>query len=292
MRALVFRRRRHCTVHVIETAIPRIELRRFVRVFAEREISCTEECAQADVASLEPLLAFTFGDPGRIDYRNGTSKVDPPIHLVGSHTSPIGLSCVIGRQLGFGIFLKPLALWQLFGIPPAVTTNEDGEGAGLLGNGLYTLWLKLSECRSFRQRIQAAEEYLLPFAINAISKTPIMKTAQYIYRNKGSVRIEHLAHQSGLSLRHYERRFSTEFGFTPKLFARITRFQSALDTKRVAPATSWMSVAHQLGYFDQMHMVRDFRSLGGNLPSEILSQIGDFQPWSLAPPNNPYTYPE
>ena len=279
-------------MHVIETAIPRIELRRFVRIFAEREISSTEGCTQADIATLEPLLAFTFGDAGWIEYRDGRSKIVPPIHLVGSQTSPVGLAGVVGRQLGFGIFLKPLALWQLFRIPPAVTTNENGEGTDLLGNDLSTLWVKLSECRSFRQRIQAAEEYLLPFGINAISKTPIMKTAQYIYRNKGSVRIEHLAHQSGLCLRQYERRFALEFGFTPKLFARITRFQSALDTKRVAPAISWMSVAHQLGYFDQMHMVRDFRSLGGNLPSEILSQIGDFQPWSLAPPNNPYKYPE
>jgi hypothetical protein len=70
------------------------------------------------------------------------------------------------------------------------------------------------------------------------------------------------------------------------------RFQSALDTKRAAPGRSWMSVAHQLGYFDQMHMVRDFQSLGGSLPGEILTQIGDYQPWSLAPPDHPYVYPE
>ncbi len=43
----------------------------------------------------------------------------------------------------------------------------------------------------------------------------------------------------------------------------------ALDTKRLTPDRSWMSVAHRLGYFDQMHMIRDFQSLGGNLPGEI-----------------------
>jgi hypothetical protein len=29
-------------------------------------------------------------------------------------------------------------------------------------------------------------------------------------------------------------------------------------------------------------MIRDFQSLGGNLPGEIFEQIGHYQPWSLA----------
>ncbi len=58
----------------------------------------------------------------------------------------------------------------------------------------------------------------------------------------------------------------------------------ALDTKRLTPDRSWMSVAHRLGYFDQMHMIRDFQSLGGTVPGEIFDQIGDYQPWSLGEP--------
>lgn len=275
----------------IQTETPRLELRRFVRVFAQRDIFCAEELTQTDTASLEHILAFGFGDTARIDYKDGTSKLVPPIHVVGSQTAPKGCAQFVGRHLGFGIFLKPLALWQLFRIPPAEIADVNGEGVDLLGKGLHTLWLKLSECRSFRERIHTAEEYLLPFAINATPKTLVLKTAQYVHRNNGSVRIEDLANHSGLSLRQYERRFVTEIGFTPKLFARITRFEMALDTKRGAPGQSWMNIAHELGYFDQMHMVRDFQSLGGTLPGEILAQIGDYQPWSLAPQDRPYTFP-
>ncbi len=46
-----------------------------------------------------------------------------------------------------------------------------------------------------------------------------------------------------------------------------------------------MSVAHQLGYFDQMHMIRDFHCLSGKNPNEVFQQIGDYQPWSLALPS-------
>jgi AraC-like DNA-binding protein len=273
-------------VHEIRTAIPRLELQKFVRVFAQRDVFCTEEIVQADTASLEQILAFGFGDSARIDYTDGTSKVVPLIHIVGSQKAHTGVGHFVGRHLGFGIFFKPQALWQLFRIPPAEIADQNGEGTEILGKGLNTLWLQLAECRSFQERILTAERYLLPFAINATAKTLILKSAQYLYANRGSIRIEDLANHSGLSLRQYERRFVAEVGFTPKLFARIVRFQSALDIKRSAPSPSWMTVAHELGYFDQMHLVRDIQSLGGALPREILSQIGDYLPWSLAAPGH------
>jgi AraC-like DNA-binding protein len=279
-------------VHRIQTATPRAELKEFVRVFAMREVvGDGTGMEQLDTAALDHILSFGFADPAKIDYPDGRSKLVPQIHVVGSQTSPTSRAHFYGCHYDFGIFLRPLALWQLFHIPPAVVANENGDARDLLGAGVYALWLRLAEGKSFQQRIRMAEEYLLPFAINAKPRNLLMKTAQYTYRQSGAVRIEALANSSGLSLRQYERRFVTEIGFTPKLFARIRRFQEALDAKRLTPGGSWLSVAHRLGYFDQMQMVRDFQSLGGSVPSEIFEQIGDYQPWSLAPPENPYDFP-
>jgi hypothetical protein len=36
-------------------------------------------------------------------------------------------------------------------------------------------------------------------------------------------------------------------GLSPKLFARITRFQKALDAKRISPARTWLDVSHEFG---------------------------------------------
>ena len=137
-----------------------------------------------------------------------------------------------------------------------------------LGNGIDILWLRLAERHAFQERIQVAEEFLLPFANKALSRTLAMETAQHTYRRNGAVRILNLANDSSLSLRQYERRFATEIGITPRLFARMIRFQVALDAKRMSPQRSWLTIAHQLGYFDQMHMVHDFKSLGGKAPSK------------------------
>jgi hypothetical protein len=63
-------------------------------------------------------------------------------------------------------------------------------------------------------------------------------------------------------------------GLSPKLFARVTRFQMALDAKRISPAHTWLGVAHEFGYFDEMHMIRDFKNLGGGSKSVIRADWG------------------
>ncbi len=66
-------------------------------------------------------------------------------------------------------------------------------------------------------------------------------------------------------------RFIGEMGST-KLFARLRRFQMALDHKRASRAR-WLDVAHDLGYFDQMHMVKEFRAFGGEVPQVGSSRV-------------------
>ena len=149
----------------------------------------------------------------------------------------------------------------------------------------------LAECATFAERVQVIEKYLLSLAAKAHTRTSIMKSAQHICHRKGAARIDKLAFDTSLSVRQYERRFAEEMGLSPKLFARITRFQMAFDAKRVAPSRSWLSVAHEFEYFDQTHMIRDFQNLGGDAPGQILQQSGDLQPWSIGSPLTPNELP-
>lgn len=64
-----------------------------------------------------------------------------------------------------------------------------------------------------------------------------------------------------------------QLGVNPKLFARIVRFEAALDSKARSSTKSWTDVAHEFGYYDQMHMVHDFDTFTGGTPTKILSEI-------------------
>lgn len=271
-------------MRTIQTAMPRAELREFVRVYAQREIGCDGAVfLQPNSSSLEQGIAFHFDGTTILDDPDGWSRLAPKAYVFGGLTPPCGAASFSGHVLACAVFLKPLSLWQLFGIPSNIMANKHYDAEDLLGREVLDLWSRLAECVSFQQRIRAMEEYLLSFAIRARGRTLIMKTAQHMLARKGTIRIDEIAYQAALSVRQYERRFLDEVGMTPKLFARTTRFQNALDAKRLFPTLSWMNIAHELGYFDQMHMVRDFQSLGGDAPNNVLEQSGDIQPWSLAP---------
>jgi AraC-like DNA-binding protein len=59
----------------------------------------------------------------------------------------------------------------------------------------------------------------------------------------------------------------------PKLFARVARFEAALEYKARFGQRSWVDVAHSFGYHDQMHMIHDFAEFTGATPSETLNQL-------------------
>jgi hypothetical protein len=64
-----------------------------------------------------------------------------------------------------------------------------------------------------------------------------------------------------------------QVGMRPKLFMRIARFEAALQNKARFVAKPWTDVAHEFGYYDQMHMVHDFAEFTGGTPTETLIQL-------------------
>ena len=74
-------------------------------------------------------------------------------------------------------------------------------------------------------------------------------------------------------MRQFERRFIQQVGMRPKLFARIARFEAALEGKARFVTRSWTDVAHDFGYYDQMHMIHDFAEFTGGTPTETLTQL-------------------
>ena len=85
-----------------------------------------------------------------LDHSNSESELCPSIPFWGAITPPCGGSSFSGHVVGFAIFFKPVASWQLFRIPPAVIANRVCDGGHLLGARVQELWYKLAESKPFR----------------------------------------------------------------------------------------------------------------------------------------------
>ena len=80
-----------------------------------------------------------------------------------------------------------------------------------------------------------------------------------------------LAEDVGLSERHLRRRMEDAVGYSPRMLARIVRFQQFLRAARAAGAERHLAgLAADVGYADQAHLTRESRDLGGQPPAALL----------------------
>jgi len=92
-----------------------------------------------------------------------------------------------------------------------------------------------------------------------------------ITRRRGLISVDAVAATAGLTRRHLERRFREDVGISPKRFARIIRFQRALQFLEQSDASNRGALtAAACGYADQAHFVRDFHDLAGTTPGMLL----------------------
>jgi AraC-like DNA-binding protein len=87
----------------------------------------------------------------------------------------------------------------------------------------------------------------------------------------GVADLDFIARQAGLSPRQFRRRCLEESGLTPKHLCRILRFRHARRLAGVRLRPNWSAVAVEAGYFDQAHLIRDFREFTGGTPMAVFS---------------------
>lgn len=259
-------------MHSILTARPAISLQPFVSHYTQREIRSSSVIAIEPVpARLQHMLEFQFRD--RYEIRHYTSdrvEFGPPVAIVGPQTYRRVRLLMKGHMEGFAVVFKPTGFYRLFGIEMSQLVNEGYDARTVLGATISEVWHRLAEVEQFSQRIAIIEEFLSRYSASARPSVSALTT--YISTFRGEIRVEEVAHNVGMSARQIERKFRAQVGLSPKVYARIERFESAIRIKAAAPERSWTAVAQELGYYDQMHMVHDFHELSSESPTTTLAQ--------------------
>jgi AraC-like DNA-binding protein len=269
----------------VQSARPRAELAPFVRAYAQRIVAPTDPpWTQSVPAQLEQILNLEFGVLPGIRHRD--RDISREILVGGAQGEFSGTLHLRPGVVSFAVFFWPSGWSQLFDIPAKEITNNFDDPTALHGPAIRELWNRMGEEVTFGRRVEIVETFLLRKLSSAAPDSKISRAAKYLFSQHGAVSIPKLGRQGGLSLRHFERLFQTDVGMSPKTFARIARFQAALDAKLADPLRTWLDIAHSFGYYDQMHMVHDFERLGLNTPTQVLVQMGDVRPSALVSTEN------
>jgi transcriptional regulator GlxA family with amidase domain len=114
----------------------------------------------------------------------------------------------------------------------------------------------------------------LPLPMTA--DTAFSKALRSLTAGDSDLRLEEVARAANLSPRQFRRRCLEGIGLTPKHLCRVLRFQRVLRLLRHTPARGSAHLAAESGYYDQAHLIRDFREFASATPSGFAAADGRF----------------
>lgn len=186
---------------------------------------------------------------------------------VGTMTRAQVFAHAAGQTIAGVRFLPSMARGTL-GVPGDVLTDTTVKLDDLWGARGVRLRRRLSATREPGELVR-----LLGSELRAQGVAPLQKPALWVVEQRGRVRIDDLARLAGLSQRHLRRVFLEQTGLSPKMFCRVVRFRNLLRRIQNPRATNWVVQALEAGYYDQSHLVNEFREFAGVSPNEYAMAV-------------------
>ena len=249
--------------------IPGEALRQYVKCYYVYESDTSEVFEDKAFATGSIEVMFNLGNGIWQTARGDEFVTTPPIELWGQIIRPLAFRS-LGKNIMFGIRFYPHTASLFLKDDVTLFNDHVTDFTVVAGKSVRTLYVRLQETALLNEQIELVEEFLLKrlsVSGKKLNWLPVMNSL--ITELKQDVlidNIENIASRYGLTSRYLQKLFLQYTGLTPKLYHKINRFQKSLVlvSKRNLSLTS---IAHECGYFDQSHFIRDFKSFTGLLPS-------------------------
>jgi AraC-like DNA-binding protein len=170
-----------------------------------------------------------------------------------------------GWSFGMQIDVAPPVAHALLGIPlhalaQRVVPLEDVLGEPTLADALH-------EASDWPQRFRLFDDLLRKRLAESRAASPeVIWAWRTLVATHGRTRVGELATELGWSRKRLAARFREQIGTTPKAFARMLRFERARGLATAAERPEWGRIAIDCGYYDQSHLINDFRAVTGRTP--------------------------
>ncbi len=208
-------------------------------------------------------LDFFMGVPfNTIDIR---TKAEIPYKMAAIRGCRTTAKYVIEYNKPYSVFsvkFKSTGLFSLLGIEMHKFTDADIDCYSIkLPFDIGHVYQKIAQSTDIDEQVNIVESFL----VNVLSKKENKSRLSGFIENANDIEAQPIY----LSQRQQERLFLKEVGMSPKHFNCLKRFSSLIKAKKQNKDLSWTSLAHEYGYFDQAHLIKDFRAFLGMAPTSF-----------------------
>lgn len=194
-----------------------------------------------------------------------SAGVGERLEIVGPMTRRITASVSAGDFL-FGVRFRPGMAHCFLPLPGTLLTDRIVNLESVLGRTGRTLLEKLANARTVGDRTAAFESLLT----GEPQVSPVQKVIAWAAAGQGVLSVNDAAGKCGYSSRQFRRRCLEETGLSPKQMLRTIRFRNALSLIQTQPPRDWAGLALECGYYDQSHLINEFREFTGSPPGSLI----------------------
>lgn len=182
----------------------------------------------------------------------------------GIYGRPIAIAARDQRRV-VGAVLRPAAAAVLLGVPADALASTHTDLAALWGPAARQLREQLLEAATPCAVLALLERTLVARITQRADLDPALGHACQLL--EGGAAVARVAEQLGLGPKRFRSQFAAAAGIAPKAYARITRLQRLLRLANTHGNRRWAELAADCGYYDQAHLILEFRELTGLTPS-------------------------
>jgi AraC-like DNA-binding protein len=220
------------------------------------------------------VLVVSFGHEWRIgDAVRPTRPFERHTSFVGGLRRSSVLTEHAGRSEGMQVNLTPPTAHALLGLPMHELAESVVPLEAVLGAEAEELVERLYETSSWSARFELVQSALVRRLVDARPSAGVSWAWRRLVESEGRVRVATLCDELGWSRRRLAARFREEVGVSPKTVARLVRFERAVDLLGRDGSPAWARLAAECGYYDQSHLINDFREITGVTPSAYVAAL-------------------
>lgn len=197
------------------------------------------------------------------------------IHVAGASARPVVLA-MRGHMHGLSIALHPGATLGLFGVPADELTGRTVPWDDIVGKAHRAVLEQLAAATDDAARVALVltslrEMYRPPPDLG--SRRLADRAASRLRAVAGGMSVKALAAEMNLSERRLQQVFASQLGLAPSVWRRLQRLHGAMRLLRMAGTPQWTQIALCAGYYDQSHLINEFRALCGLTPQQFLRRV-------------------
>ncbi|ELR69514.1 Transcriptional regulator, AraC family [Fulvivirga imtechensis AK7] len=195
----------------------------------------------------------------------------PSLFLYGQTVKPIEITTGGDCRI-IVIYLYPHVIRSLFGVEAHEFTDTCLD-FDLLPFGEVAKTMELCQEASIERQVYLLSDFLIKLITrnNLSVESELQYVTNKMTASAGSVTLKSLQKDLRVSERTFERMFLRHVGITPRLYARICRFNATIEQLKSNQQTKLTDIAFDNGFADQSHFIRTFKEFTGLTPREYLA---------------------